>query len=83
MAAAWLSTDNGGSMTNVEVHGFAEPGYGRVADAFAANFENGEVGAAVAVEVGGTRVVDLNNWFGTDPDTRASSLVDALRASLG
>jgi CubicO group peptidase (beta-lactamase class C family) len=25
----------------------------------------------------------LNNWFGTDPDTRAESLVDALRASLG
>jgi hypothetical protein len=25
----------------------------------------------------------LNNWFGTDPDTRASSLVDALRTSLG
>jgi CubicO group peptidase (beta-lactamase class C family) len=53
-------------MTNVEVHGFAEPGYGQVADAFAANFEKGEVGAAVAVEVGGTRVVDL--WAGdADP----------------
>jgi CubicO group peptidase (beta-lactamase class C family) len=49
-------------MTNVEVHGFAEPGYGGVADAFAANFDEGEVGAAVAVEVGGVRVVDL--WAG-------------------
>jgi CubicO group peptidase (beta-lactamase class C family) len=25
----------------------------------------------------------LNNWFGTEPDTRADSLIDALRASLG
>ena len=54
-------------MTEVEVHGFAEPGFGKVADAFAANFDAGEVGAAVAVEVGGTRVVDL--WAGdADPD---------------
>ncbi len=54
-------------MTDVEVHGFAEPGYGKVADAFAANFDAGEVGAAVAVEVGGARVVDL--WAGdADPD---------------
>ena len=54
-------------MTDVEIHGFAEPGYGRVADAFAANFDAGEVGAAVAVEVGGVRVVDL--WAGdADPD---------------
>jgi CubicO group peptidase (beta-lactamase class C family) len=53
-------------MTNVEVHGFAEPGYGKVAAAFAANFDAGEVGAAVAVEVGGARVVDL--WAGdADP----------------
>lgn len=54
-------------MTDVEVHGFAEPGFGKVADAFAANFDAGEVGAAVAVEVGGARVVDL--WAGdADPD---------------
>ena len=50
-----------------DVHGFAESGYGKVADAFAANFDAGEVGAAVAVEVGGARVVDL--WAGdADPD---------------
>jgi CubicO group peptidase (beta-lactamase class C family) len=58
-----------------ELHGFVEPGFERVRDAFAANFERppdplsallgadvGEVGAAVAVYHEGRKVVDL--WGG-------------------
>lgn len=45
------------------IHGLCEPGFGRVADAFAANFaERGEIGAAVSVFSGGRPVVDL--WGG-------------------
>jgi CubicO group peptidase (beta-lactamase class C family) len=45
------------------VHGDVEPGYGRVADAFRANFASGrEVGAAVTVYRDGHKVVDL--WGG-------------------
>lgn len=45
------------------VHGDVEPGYGRVADAFRANFASGrEIGAAVTVYRDGQRVVDL--WGG-------------------
>jgi CubicO group peptidase (beta-lactamase class C family) len=47
----------------MQLQGFAEEGFGAVADAFAANFERaGEVGAAVAVHRGGRPVVDL--WAG-------------------
>lgn len=43
-----------------EIHGVAEPGYGRVADAFAKNFTLGaEVGAAVAIYQHGQLVLDL------------------------
>ncbi|MEZ4315952.1 MAG: serine hydrolase domain-containing protein [Myxococcota bacterium] len=43
--------------------GFAEPGYGAVADAFRENFaDRGEVGASVCVRVEGRVVVDL--WGG-------------------
>jgi CubicO group peptidase (beta-lactamase class C family) len=43
--------------------GFAEPGFGAVADAFQANFaDRGDVGAAVCVYVDGRPVVDL--WAG-------------------
>ncbi len=54
-------------MTAVEGH--VEPGWGGVADAFAANLaERGEVGAAVAAYADGRRVVDL--WGGVaDPAT--------------
>ncbi len=46
-----------------DVHGFAEPGFEAVRDAFAANFEqHGEVGAAVCVHHRGEPVVDL--WAG-------------------
>lgn len=46
------------------VHGYVEEGWGKVADAFRANFEGapGEAGAACCVYVGGRRVVDL--WDG-------------------
>jgi CubicO group peptidase (beta-lactamase class C family) len=45
------------------VHGFAEDGWGAVADAFATNLaERGEVGAACAVYADGRAVVDL--WGG-------------------
>ncbi|MEU3645662.1 serine hydrolase domain-containing protein [Lentzea sp. NPDC034063] len=44
-----------------EVHGFADEGFGPVADAFRANFdENLETGAAVAVYRNGRLVVDLH-----------------------
>jgi CubicO group peptidase (beta-lactamase class C family) len=47
------------------VHGHVEDGWGKVADAFRANFEGnpGEVGAACCVYVGGRPVVDL--WGGS------------------
>jgi CubicO group peptidase (beta-lactamase class C family) len=46
-----------------KIHGDVDEGYGRVADVFADNFvSRGEVGAAVALQVGGRRVVDL--WGG-------------------
>lgn len=50
-----------------EIQGQAEPGWGGVADQFARNFsEEGDVGAAVAVYLGGRPVVDL--WAGSaDP----------------
>ena len=45
------------------IHGDAQDGFGAVADAFAANFEvHGELGAALVLYVGGTKVVDL--WGG-------------------
>jgi CubicO group peptidase (beta-lactamase class C family) len=48
----------------VDVHGTVEPGFAKVADAFARCFsEHGDVGAAVAVYRHGTPVVDL--WAGT------------------
>ena len=53
----------------MELHGFAEAGFGPVADVFRANFERqGDVGANVALYAGGRPVVDL--WAGTaDPGT--------------
>jgi CubicO group peptidase (beta-lactamase class C family) len=47
----------------VQVHGEVADGYGKVADAFAANFEHhGELGAAFSLVVGGDTVVDV--WGG-------------------
>ncbi len=46
-----------------EIHGHADPRFAGVRDAFAANFARGEdVGASVAVTLGGEMVVDL--WGG-------------------
>ena len=58
------------------IHGEADVGFGPVADAFAANFaEGGELGAAVALYVGGRRVVYL--WGGiADRRTSRSWLRD-------
>src|SRR5262245_38418936 len=53
------------STTNeTAVHGHVEDGWGKVADAFRANFRGnpGEVGAACCVYAGGRPVVDL--WGG-------------------
>ncbi len=44
----------------IEIHGLAEPGFGRVADAFAKNFIRGtELGAATSIYQHGRLVVDL------------------------
>ncbi len=63
----------------VEIHGTVADGYEKVADAFAANFaEQGEVGAACAVRVGGEQVVDL--WAGVaDPATGRAYEADTLQ----
>jgi hypothetical protein len=46
-----------------EIHGFADPRFAAVRDAFAANFACGQdLGASVAVTPGGEMVVDL--WGG-------------------
>ncbi len=44
------------------IGGSVEPGFEGVAEAFAKNFEQGEVGAATSIYVGGRKVVDL--WGG-------------------
>ena len=45
-----------------DLGGFAEPGYGPVADALASTFEHGDLGAGCALYVDGKAVVDL--WGG-------------------
>jgi CubicO group peptidase (beta-lactamase class C family) len=60
-----------GSMAGTTRGGHVEDGWGKVADAFEANFEGnpGEVGAACCVYVGGRPVVDL--WGGlADRETK-------------
>ena len=49
-------------MTTAEVHGTCDDAFAPVRDVFAASFDKGEVGAAIAVYVDGVRVVDL--WGG-------------------
>lgn len=52
----------------VDIGGAVEPGWGKVADAFRANFDDGkDLGAAVAVYQGGRKVVDL--WGGVADQT--------------
>ena len=50
------------------VRGTCDPAFGAVRDAFAANFEAGEVGAACCVSVEGRVVVDIwGGWARTEP----------------
>ena len=58
-----------GESAGAEINGTVAPGFERVRDAFAANFENhGEVGAAFSLYHRGAKVVDL--WGGVaDPET--------------
>lgn len=61
--------------------GFVEDGWGKVADAFRANFDGdpGEIGAACGVYVGGRPVVDL--WGGlADRDTQRPWTRDTISA---
>ncbi|MEX0684155.1 MAG: serine hydrolase domain-containing protein [Dehalococcoidia bacterium] len=53
--------------TATEIHGICQPGYERIRDAFARNFEeHGEIGAALSLVVDGEPVVDI--WGGhADP----------------
>ena len=62
-----------------QVHGQVEPGFEGVRDAFARNFEqHGEVGAAFALHVNGTKVVDI--WGGTaDVSTSRPYSEDSLQ----
>lgn len=58
-------------MTTFAVRGDVDEGFGRVADAFAANFDAGlEVGASFAVEVDGRLVVDLRGGHADAARTR-------------
>jgi CubicO group peptidase (beta-lactamase class C family) len=57
-------------MATVTMHGEVDDGFGRVADAFAANFtEHGDVGAACTLSVDGRVVVDV---WGGDADRGAA-----------
>jgi CubicO group peptidase (beta-lactamase class C family) len=48
-------------MTEIEVNGHADEGFGKVVDAFRTNFaEHAELGAAFALRVGGELVVDIH-----------------------
>ncbi len=62
-----------------EIGGSVEPGFERVAEAFAGNFaEHGEIGAACSVYVGGRKVVDL--WGGVaDSDAGTPYTEDTLQ----
>ncbi|WP_433131430.1 serine hydrolase domain-containing protein [Micromonospora sp. CA-240977] len=62
-------------VTQPQIHGEVDSRFGRVADVFRDNFATrGEVGAAVAVYVGGRKVVDL---YGGIADTRTGRAWDA------
>jgi CubicO group peptidase (beta-lactamase class C family) len=58
--------------TATEIHGLCKPGYERIREAFARNFEeHGEVGAALSLAVDGETVVDL--WGGHADGARTRS----------
>ena len=58
----------------VEVGGFCDAAFVAVRDAFATNFDEGEIGAACAVEIGGRAVVDL--WGGWADEDRSRAWRD-------
>ncbi len=55
---------------SVTVRGLVEPGWGAVADAFARNFEHGEIGAACCVYADGVPVVDIIGGVADPPTAR-------------
>ena len=63
----------------MSIDGFIAPGWDRVTDAFAANFDHGDVGAACCVYVDGEAVVDL---VGGIADTEAGRTWDANTLAL-
>jgi len=67
---AIVTTEHGDDNAHIAVHGYCAPAFAPVREAFARNFlDDGELGAAVAVELEGEPVVDL--WGGwTGPDRR-------------
>jgi CubicO group peptidase (beta-lactamase class C family) len=58
-------------VNEVLVHGTCAPRFARVREAFARNFANGEVGAAVAVTLDGQPVIDLWGGYADAARTRA------------
>ena len=74
-------------MTDTPIHGWNEPQFDAVRDAFAANFaEHGEVGASVAVYRNGEPVLDLwGGWYdaGRDREWDANTLVNVFSTTKG
>lgn len=74
-------------MDAVELHGFADEGFGGIADAFAKNFHSaGDVGASTAAYVDGRLVIDL--WAGLADSTKdrsweADTVVGVFSCSKG
>lgn len=58
-------------MSSVEIAGVCDPAFVAVREAFAKNFDDGEIGAACAVEIGGRPVVDLWGGWADEHRTRA------------
>ena len=64
------SAPGSGAVPSAEVHGYCDPAFKTVREAFAGNFaERGETGAAVCVLAGGRTAVDL--WGGFADTVRA------------
>lgn len=74
-------------MSETPIHGWTEPQFDGVRDAFAANFaEHGEVGAGVAVYLHGEPVVDLwGGWYTPDREREwdRNTLVNVFSTTKG
>ncbi|MYJ01807.1 MAG: beta-lactamase family protein [Chloroflexi bacterium] len=74
-------------MTDAPIHGWNDPRFDAVRDAFAANFaEHGEVGAAVSIYHHGEPVVDLwGGWYDTDREREwdRNTLVNVFSTTKG